>query len=400
MLTEKTGKNCSGCGACAAICPKGAIRMSEAPGGWVLPWIDEKRCISCGKCEKTCPVLQPAARRQPEAVYAAAAAEDDVLREAASGGAFTALAEAFLEDGGLVCGCVMELADSRAHVFHKIIEKKDGLFAAAGSKYAQSDTWECFPAIGELLKSGRRILYASLPCQCAGLIRYLEAAGISRSGLYVIDIACHGVNGQAVLNQYLAYLSRKYHGEISAYCFRDKERSFQYAPKFCVKKGNRENWVRLTLNEEAYWYLFQRSKLNRDSCFTCPYSAPERCGDLTIGDYWGIEDAHPELLAQNGGLMERRKGISFVTANTEAGKELLADCGRKLMLFTSSWEKVLVRGDSLKAPSPVPADREEVLKLFGSGDFGKLVRYAKQQQGTGYYKSIVKEKLKEDNPFR
>lgn len=400
MLTDKTGKSCTGCGACAAICPKAAINMEETSGGFVMPRIDEKRCIGCGLCEKTCPVMEPVELRQPLEVYAAAATEDLVLKAAASGGVFTALAGAFLEEGGLVCGCVMELVDSTAHVYHRIIAKKGELAAISGSKYAQSDTWECYPAIGELLKDGKKVLYGSLPCQSAGLIRYLETRGICREGLYIIDIACHGTNGQAVLNQYLDYLSKKHHGEIVSYCFRDKERSFQYSPTFCVKKGQREKTIRLTLNEEGYWYLFQRAKLNRDSCFTCRYSAPERCGDLTIGDYWGIEDVHPELLTENGGLLARRKGISFVTANTEAGRTLLADCGRDLMLFTSSYDKVLIRGDSLKNPSPVPADREEVQNLFRTGDFAKLARYAKQQQGSSYYKSILKENMKAEDPFR
>lgn len=400
MLTEKTGKSCTGCGACAVICPKKAIRMEDTKEGYCMPFVDPECCVSCGLCEKACPELSPVVLRTPQEVYAAAAVEDDVLKTAASGGVFTALAKNFLEAGGLAAGCVMDLEDSRARVHHILAAEERDLARISGSKYAQSDSREAYREIGEALKEGKKILYSSLPCQCAGLLRYLEEKGISRDGLYVIDIACHGTNGQNVLNQYLAYLSEKHHGEITGYCFRDKERSYQYSPKFCVKKGKKEQWIKLTLNEEGYWYLFQRSKLNRDSCFSCRYSAPERCGDLTIGDYWGIEDAHPELLAQNGGLMERRKGISFVTANTEAGRQLLSDFGRELMLFTSDYRKVLVRGDSLKAPSPVPEDRLAVLNLFETGDFGKLARYARQQQGTGYYKSILKENMKAENPFR
>ena len=400
MLTEKTGKNCTGCGACAAVCPKTAIRMEDTRDGYCMPVIDRELCISCGLCEKTCPELFPAALRAPAEVYAAAAVEDEVLKAAASGGVFTALAKAFLEAGGLVGGCVMDLENSEARVHHILASDEKDLARISGSKYAQSDTADCYREIGERLKEGRKILYGSMPCQSAGLIRYLDSKGISRDSLYVIDIACHGSNGQAVLNQYLAYLSSKHHGEITEYCFRDKERSCQYSPKFCVKKGRKEQWVKLTLNEEGYWYLFQRAKLNRDSCFSCRYSAPERCGDLTIGDYWGIEDAHPELLAENGGLLARRKGISFVTANTERGKELLVEYGRYLMLFTSTYKKVLVRGDSLKTPSPVPEDREQVLRLFRTGDFRKLAQYARQQQGAGYYKTILKENMKAENPFR
>ena len=46
----KVDKNkCLGCGACASMCPVGAITMKAGKAE-----INKKKCIKCGKCYGTC----------------------------------------------------------------------------------------------------------------------------------------------------------------------------------------------------------------------------------------------------------------------------------------------------------------------------------------------------------
>ena len=42
--------NCTGCGACAAVCPVGAIRIT------CTAEIDRAVCIGCGACARNCPM--------------------------------------------------------------------------------------------------------------------------------------------------------------------------------------------------------------------------------------------------------------------------------------------------------------------------------------------------------
>ena len=54
ILYEKK-KECCGCTACYAICPKKSIFMEEDEEGFEYPKIDESKCVSCYKCISVCP---------------------------------------------------------------------------------------------------------------------------------------------------------------------------------------------------------------------------------------------------------------------------------------------------------------------------------------------------------
>lgn len=49
-------EECCGCTACYAVCPQGAIIMTEDEEGFEYPSIDETNCIRCLLCVKVCPI--------------------------------------------------------------------------------------------------------------------------------------------------------------------------------------------------------------------------------------------------------------------------------------------------------------------------------------------------------
>ena len=57
-LLYREKKECCGCTACYANCPKNAIKMVEDEEGFEYPKIDENNCIRCYKCLKVCPFKQ------------------------------------------------------------------------------------------------------------------------------------------------------------------------------------------------------------------------------------------------------------------------------------------------------------------------------------------------------
>ena len=61
---------CTGCTACASICPYGCISMRADQEGFVRPVVDEKRCVECGLCTKACPVLSAPEKNPMPAAFA------------------------------------------------------------------------------------------------------------------------------------------------------------------------------------------------------------------------------------------------------------------------------------------------------------------------------------------
>ena len=54
LYSEK--KECCGCAACYAICPRQAIIMKADDIGFFYPHIMPEKCIKCYQCVKVCPM--------------------------------------------------------------------------------------------------------------------------------------------------------------------------------------------------------------------------------------------------------------------------------------------------------------------------------------------------------
>ena len=113
-LTEKVssllGKRdkCSGCGACASVCPVGAITLEKDPFGFFYPHCDQSKCINCGACAKSCSYLTPPlTKRDSLRYYAAQSLNLEATKTSSSGSLFPLIAEHYLADGGVVYAATM-----------------------------------------------------------------------------------------------------------------------------------------------------------------------------------------------------------------------------------------------------------------------------------------------------
>ena len=73
-------EDCTGCGGCAFVCPKQAIKMEKTKDGFIYPKIEKELCIGCGVCNKVCPVLNKPLVEEKPLAYAVQLKDRKILQ--------------------------------------------------------------------------------------------------------------------------------------------------------------------------------------------------------------------------------------------------------------------------------------------------------------------------------
>ena len=309
MIKIVDPSKCCGCSACVNVCHHHAISMQPDKLGFLYPVVDQAKCVDCGLCDKVCSFVPDVedVMRVPQnvkvEVLAARHKDSEILAQSQSGGAFSAMAEQVLNDGGLVYGAAF---DDSHMVYHRRVDSLEGLAALRGSKYVQSDIrgryGEIFGQILGDLNNGFKVLFTGTPCQVAGLKSYIPENLQER--LFTLDFVCHGVPSPAVWKDYLDYMSR--HGKIVKANFRDKSVAGwkEHKETFIYNNGKKNV-------ADSFRVLFYKNIMLRHSCSVCPYNVINHKSDVTIADFWGYKEM---------GIANDEKGLSLICVYTERGK--------------------------------------------------------------------------------
>lgn len=372
---------CCGCGACLNICPAQAICMREDECGFLFPVIDEGRCVRCGSCKRVCGFQDPKIKNYVQHSYAAIARDRDIRMGSASGGVFTAIANRYIDQGGLVYGAAF---DECWNVCHIGVENKDELCKLQGSKYTQSDTGITYQSVKNALLQGREVLYSGTPCQIAGLQGFL---GKRYENLVTVDLVCHGVPNNRMFREYLELLGREEGGTVTEFSFRDKAVGWGIYGKVIILFKEKRKRKNIWQSASSYLFYFSNGWIYRESCYQCPYACGCRPGDLTIGDYWGIEREHPDYIEKNG--WNEEEGISLILVNTENGNRCLQKSEDYMELRDSSFEKAARYNAQLRKPGE-QGKREEILALYREGGWKAVDERYRKNIGLRRYSSQMK----------
>ena len=343
----KSEKECTGCMVCAAICPKEAISITYSDFGFRLPIIDENQCIQCGLCTKVCRDNFKPHITVLHNAYIAYCINKEMRLKAASGGVFACLANAFLENGGVVAGARLSFKDGMVDVKHMVITQKEELDLLLGSKYVESDCSAVYSSIEDYLKKDNAVLFCGTSCQVKALYRYLEARHISTEALFTIDLICHGVPGIKLFRDYLKKTSFQ-HEALSDLKFRSKNNgviSYQFSGK-----TDNSGDMNIPASHSSYYDLFLHSDSYRDQCYRCEYANDDKPGDITIGDYFEARQDYPELF-QQGGVLYDSDYLNCLLVNSIKGRELLEIYGEQLRLHPVSRKRVQLSHSNLCKPS-------------------------------------------------
>lgn len=340
-------ETCCGCASCVAICPKKAIEMKPDEEGFLYPCINQKDCVDCGLCAKVCAFtrVHEEQRGEPLEVYAVKLRDERKRMESQSGGAFTAFAEYIIEQKGTVYGASLGVDQVVRHVR---IESIDEIVRLKGSKYVQSEMGNIYEAVAADLLAQRKALFSGTPCQVGGVTRFLAQKGIEQKALYTCDLVCHGVPSPQVFADYLLHLKEKMRGEVSGFRFRNKASGGWHSP---IESYYGRNKSRLS---DAYTKYFYERKIHRSCCHHCPYASLKRIGDVTVGDFWGIQKTMPEI--------DDNKGVSLVLVNTGNGCELIEGTKSRITKWKSSTDACIQ--PQLVHPPVISPRREEFWKEY------------------------------------
>ena len=307
QLENRNKEDCSGCSACVEICPAAAITMEPDKEGFLYPVIEEKSCIHCGLCDSFCafrPVKRRGSDNLPEA-YGVKHRETQTRLTSRSGGAFVAFSDVVLQKKGVVYGAAFEDDGSVRHVRAECSEERNRM---KGAKYVQSDLTGVLKQVLDDLSCGREVFFSGTPCQVAGLKAIIDKKGVKGDLLYTCDLVCHGAPSAQIWRDYIDYIQKKYQTRIVQADFRDKTFGWDtHCEAFWLDNGKK-------IVSRDYTDLFYEHVLFRPSCHNCYYANINRVGDLTLGDFWGIEKNDPAF--------DDNKGVSLVLINTAKGSEL------------------------------------------------------------------------------
>ena len=357
-----TKEYCTGCTACASICPAKCIAMKADENGFLRPVVEAEKCVSCGLCEKSCPIITPlkVTDKQPKA-YAAYSKDENMRLQSSSGGIFTEIARAVLEKGGAIFGAAY---NDKFEVNHICVENEADLAKLHGAKYAQSDLRGIFADVKAKLNAGQKVLFSGTPCQVGGLKAYLRK---DYPNLLTVDFVCHSVPSPMAWWEYVKYRAEQDNGgELpESIDLRSKTTGwsrYQYSNLFQYS-DNVTHSAKST--ESLYMNLFVDGYINRESCEKCQFKGYNRVSDLTIGDFWGIWDIAPE--------MDDNKGTSVVLVQSSRGAEFFDKISESLALKEVSLEEASRQNQAMLKTATLNERRDEAFDRIRNGKIGECI---------------------------
>ncbi len=315
-------------------------------------------------------------------VYACYNLNKNVRLDSSSGAVFSAMAHYVFEKHGVVYGVAMS-EDCYSAEFIKVSDE-NGVKRLRGSKYLQAKVGNTFNKIKEDLKSGKTVLFTGTECQVNGLKNFL---GKDYDNLICVDVICHGVPSPALWKKYVEYQEANNTSKLTSINFRCKDDSWNdFGMKEVMQNINQgmEKKIYISKDKDPFMQMFLRDYCLRPSCYNC-LAKKEKRSDLTIGDFWGINDVAPK--------MNDRIGTSLVIIRTDKGHIIFNNINYAMKVKEVSYESGVKYNPAEYKSCNMPLQRVNFFEDMHKMDFETLkLKYASPIKYT--LRTKVKRKLK------
>ena len=353
-------EDCCGCTACYNICPVNAIEMCEDSEGFKYPKVDEEKCIKCGKCKLVCPIINTKQEQEHKIDgYVINNKNKEVRKESTSGGAFSAIAEYVIKNGGSVYGAAF---DENFEVNHQEAKSIKDLSRFRNSKYVQSNLNDNFKKIKDKLENGKLVLFSGTPCQVEGLHSYL---GKKYENLILVDVVCRAVPSPKLLRKYLDYIkkSKLKNENIEKVLFRDKSK---YGYKYTLMTVKSKNYIyQEGIDTDQYLRAFFSGMAIRPACESCKFKKKYRVSDFTLWDCFNIEDFEKKF--------DDNIGSSRVLIQTDKGRKIFDEIKENID-YKKIDEDIIIRSSKeLTNSTKANPKRKEFMKKLDDEEIDKLL---------------------------
>lgn len=292
-----------------------------------------------------------------QTAFAVKSKDDHIRSRCTSGGVFLEIAQATIDSGGVVYGSAFDCDLVARHIRCETMEEAE---RCVGSKYSQSDMGTSIDDVIMDLKNGKHVLFTGTPCQVAGLCKVVPTE--MADGLLTVDLVCHGTPSPALFQQHLGNIERTRGKSVAGYVHRPKNKGWgEHLEIVKYGDGEIEQGTRLS----GVWKeVFYSEAALRPSCYSCPWSIDKRPGDITIGDYWGIERELPEF--------RDSLGVSLVVTNTQKGLTAIEDLD--LEVISTSLDTATKGNPNLVMPTSLSSRRGDMWNGFIKNGFYKTIK--------------------------
>lgn len=355
MELYKEKKDCNGCYACKDLCPKNCISVESDDEGFLYPVIDNNLCIDCGLCLRICPEEVDGSYKHissNQTFYVSYNKSDEVLLKSTSGGAFTAISDFILNLGGSVYGASFTDDFKVVHTRATCPISRDRMRI---SKYVQSSLENVYKDVSCDLENDLKVLFTGTPCQTASMRARFEKSKFI-DNLYLCDLICHSIPSPLIWDEYLKMLEDENGGKIEELQFRSKKYPWlrENSNKGFMYKIEGE--INYKEDDRFYDLFISKNYIVRPSCYDCKFTSTNRASDITIADYWGIEEYDKSWY--------NPLGVSLIITNTLKGDELLNLSKEYLVYEKRDPNEAISNQKRLRGNNPPPKNRDIFWKRF------------------------------------
>lgn len=376
-MFEKINKeDCCGCSACSNACPKQALSMKEDSEGFLYPYFEREKCIGCNMCQKVCPIINYSAIEKgldDLVVYGGHMKSEQELRKSSSGGAFYAIAQRVIQQGGIVYGVRWD--EDYKGASHFGTDSLDELQYMRESKYVQSDKNKVYSEIKDRLEKNTEqiVLFSGCPCEIGGLKSYL---GKDYENLLTVEMICHGPTSPKASRLFVEELERVNNSRITKLSLRSKI-NYNWFP-FTL----RADFANGKMMEKEFFgtelgYAF--SMMQRPSCYLCRFKEKRRVADFSLGDFYGADKKKAYY---------NTIGTSVITVNTKKAKDYLLDVSSAMVLEEVSFSLIEEHNKRFLSVWEENPKREEFSRILSKGGRKALIRAVRKTAGWKRYLQI------------